>query len=145
MATNHIDHADSLIGAHSLQELTDKREVMIVENDINTSAADRRKYCRLLCSDLITVHWGSGRGFARRETAVLEDYSAVGASLFIAVKIDTGAAITIRTPEESFGALVRRCEWRDNGYLLGIEFDRPRPEGDPFTPDHLVDPEELGI
>src|ERR1700683_1712469 len=99
MATNHIDQADAFIGAHSLQELTDKREVMIVENDIYTSTADpgdRRKCCRLLCSDLITVHWGSGRGFARRETAVLEDYSAVGASLFIAVKIDPGAAITLR-------------------------------------------------
>ena len=85
------------------RNLTDKREVMIVETDIYTSNADRRKYGRLLCSDLITVHWGSGRGFARRETAVLEDYSAVGASLFIAVKIDSGAAITLRTPEESFG------------------------------------------
>jgi PilZ domain-containing protein len=106
---------------------------------------NRRKCYRVLCSDLITVRWGSGRGFARSETAVLEDYSAAGASLFIPVRIEPGTAITLRSVEESFRAMVRRCEWRDNGYLLGIEFDEPRPEGDSFTPEHRLDPEELGI
>ncbi len=107
--------------------------------------AYRRKSHRLLCSDLISVHWNNGRGFALQEEAVIEDYSSTDASLFMAVKIEPGVAIKIRTDWESFGALVQRCAWRDNGYLLGIEFDEPRPESASFTPDHLVDPEELGI
>jgi hypothetical protein len=118
------------------------------EKNVCTAVADmenRREYRRLLCSDLITVHWGSGRGSVFREAAVLEDYSATGASLYIVSKIEPGVAITIRTALESFGALVLRCVWREDGYLLGVEFDEPRVEGVAFMPDHLLDPEELGI
>jgi|ERR1035438_2010892 hypothetical protein len=116
----------------------------------NTYAAhrdpeNRRKSHRLLCSDLITVHWGSGRGFGRKEAAVLEDYSPTGASLYIDVKIEPGTAVTIRTDWESFGAQVHRCVWRDNGYLLGVEFDQPRMEETCFVPDHLVDPNDIGL
>lgn len=107
---------------------------------------NRRLSRRLLCSDLITVCWDLGRGgYGFRETAVLEDYSPTGASLYMTVQVQPGAAITIRTGQESFGAQVRRCEWRDNGYLLGVEFDEPRDEESLFTPDHLVDPEALGL
>jgi hypothetical protein len=105
---------------------------------------NRRGTHRLLCADLITVHWGTGRGTARREAAVIEDYSPTGASLFIEVKIDPGIEVTIVTPQESLGAVVRRCERREQGYLLGVEFDKPRNEEGAFIPDHLLDPRELG-
>jgi hypothetical protein len=132
----------------SFPEAADKRKVM--KNAHNTLPAapgpeNRRKSHRLLCSDLITVHWGSGRGYGLQEAAVLEDYSPTGASLSMGVEIEPGVAVTIRTTWESFGALVLRCEWRDNGYLLGIEFDKPRHEKSPFRPDHLVDPKDLGL
>jgi hypothetical protein len=104
---------------------------------------ERRRAHRLLCADLITVHWGTGRGTARREAAVIEDYSPTGASLSIEAKIDAGAAVTIITAGESFRASVRRCDRREHGYLLGIEFDKPRGEQDAFIPDHLLDPCEL--
>jgi hypothetical protein len=104
-----------------------------------------RGYRRLLCSDLITVQWRNERGNLREEAAVLEDYSATGAGMYIATRIEPGVAITICTDWESFVGWVRRCVWRDNGYLLGIEFDEPRPEEALFTPDHMLDPEDLGL
>jgi hypothetical protein len=110
----------------------------------NVDSEDRRSNRRLLCSDLITLHWKTERGASRQEIAVLEDYSAHGAGLYISVKIESGMDITVRTAWESFGARVRRCIWRDDGYLLGIEFNEPRPD-EAFEPDHLVDPAELGI
>jgi len=106
---------------------------------------DRRVAHRLLCSGLITLHWGNGRGIGRQEAAVIEDYSPIGASISIEVRIDPGTAVVLRTEQESFGAVVKRCEWRDKGYLLGIEFDHPRLSEDSFVPDHLLDPNELGI
>jgi hypothetical protein len=106
---------------------------------------DRRCNRRLLCSDLITLHWKTDRGMPRQEIAVLEDYSVNGAGLHISMQIEPGVEILIRTAWESFGARVRRCIWRDDGYLLGVEFNEPRPEDSPFEPDHLVDPQEIGI
>jgi hypothetical protein len=106
---------------------------------------DRRSHRRLLCSDLITLHWKTDRGMPRQEIAVLEDYSANGAGLYIQSKIELGTEITVRTAWDLFGARVRRCIWRDDGYLLGVEFDKPRPEPSGFEPDHLLDPDDLRI
>lgn len=105
---------------------------------------NRRGTHRLLCADLITVHWGTGRGTSRREAAVIEDYSPTGASLFIEVKIEPGIDVTLVTPQETLGAVVRRCERREQGYLLGLEFDKPRNKEGAFIPDHLLDLRELG-
>ena len=114
-------------------------------NTTGTKPGEGRKYRRLLCSDLITLHWSTGRGFACQEVAVLEDYSASGAGLYMTTKIEPGEPVTIRTPWEAFGGLVKRCHWRDDAWLLGIEFDQPRSEEALFTPDHLLDPDELGF
>ena len=122
-------------------KLADKQGVMIS----SSATTEGRKYRRLLCSDLITVHWASGRGFAREEVAVLEDYSANGAGLYITTRIEPGEAVTIRTAGEAFGGQVKRCTWRDDAWLLGIEFDETRSGEALFQPDHLVDPEELGF
>lgn len=85
------------------------------------------------------------RGFPREEVAVLEDYSRVGAGLFLPFRIDQGVAITVHTEWESFGATVRHCAWRDNGYLLGVEFHEPRPDGEVYMPDHLLDLGDLEV
>jgi hypothetical protein len=132
----------------------DKQDVMPADYDSKSDhllnsdgpdTMDRRYQRRLLCSDLITVRWSTGRGFAQQEVAVLEDYSETGAGLFLIRKIDAGVPILLQTQWESFGAWVRHCEWRENGYLLGVEFDNPRPEDTAFVPDHLVDLTELGL
>ena len=121
---------------------------MIKFNDFHRPQADpdiRRSHRRLLCSDLITLHWKTDRGVPLQEVAVLEDYSANGAGLYVTSKIEPGAEITIRTAWESFGASVRRCIWRDDSYWLGVEFHVPRPEGGTFEPDHLLIPHDLGL
>lgn len=121
---------------------------MTHKQDVPTAPApvrDRRVAHRLLCSGLISVHWGNGRGIGRQEAAVIEDYSPTGASISIEVRIEPGTAIVLRTDQESFGAVVKRCEWRDKGFLWGIEFDHPRLDEDSFIPEHILDPTEIGI
>ena len=122
---------------------------MMNETDPELALAEepenRRLAHRLLCADLIAVHWGTGRGTARREFAVLEDYSTAGASLSIEVRIEPGVGVTLGAAGESLRAVVRRCERREHGYLLGVEFDEPRSEQDSYIPDHLLDPRELGL
>ncbi|HVY93317.1 MAG TPA: hypothetical protein VHA14_11230 [Bryobacteraceae bacterium] len=100
---------------------------------------------RLLCADLVEVEWLTDRGQSCRESAVLEDYSRAGGALSIAVGIAPGTAITIHAGQESFGACIRYCLWRDNGYVAGVEFDHPWRGGTSFTPAHLFDPKLLGI
>ena len=112
---------------------------------LSHDAENRRRSHRLLCADLITVHWATGRGTARREFAVLEDYSAAGASLSIEARIEPATAVTIGVAGDSFRAVVRRCESREHGYLVGVEFDEPDRTQHAFIPDHLVDPRELGL
>jgi hypothetical protein len=118
------------------------------DNDLNNDRPDssnRRDRRRLLCSDLVTVRWSSGRGFAHVEVAVLEDYASTGAGIFLTRKIDPGVSITVRTERESFGAWVKHCVWRENGYILGVEFDEPRPDNGPFVPSHLLDLSTLDL
>lgn len=106
-------------------------------------AQNRRDARRLLCSDLINLRWDSGRGFGRKGVAVIEDYSVTGASLVLGTPIDPGVSVRLCTSSESFGAVVRHCSARENEYLLGIEFDKPRSESVPFVPDYLLDLSEL--
>lgn len=106
---------------------------------------DNRTHRRLLCSDLVTVCWTGVRGFPREEVAVLEDYSSIGAGLFLTVKIDPGVPVRLRTEWESFSGMVKHCAWRENGYLLGIEFDQPRSDSEAYTPDHLLDLADLSL
>ena len=106
---------------------------------------EQRTDRRLLCSDLVTVRWTGVRGFAREEVAVLEDYSKIGAGLFMPVKIDPGMSITLRTEWESIAATVRHCSWRENGYVLGVEFDRPRAGDEVYMPEHLLDLSDLEL
>src|SRR5580704_13883136 len=102
-------------------------------------AQSRRGARRLLCADLINLSWDSGRGFARKSVALIEDYSVTGASLVLGTPIDPGISVRLSSPAESFGAVVRYCAARENEYLIGIEFDNPRSESVPFVPDNLLD------
>lgn len=107
--------------------------------------AEQRTDRRLLCSDLVTVRWIGAREFQREEVAVLEDYSKIGAGLFMPVRIDPGTTISVRTGWESIAAIVRHCSWRDDGYLLGIEFEQARDGEEVYVPEHLLDPADLEI
>ncbi|HXJ38524.1 MAG TPA: PilZ domain-containing protein [Bryobacteraceae bacterium] len=99
---------------------------------------NRRVSTRHLCSDLISVRWSSGRGFSREAIAVMEDFSVTGAGLFMENKIGVGEAVRLRNEQVSLAAWVRRCEWRDNGYLIAVEFDEPLPDNCFFVPKHVL-------
>jgi hypothetical protein len=112
---------------------------------VESDEQQQRRGQRLLCSDLVKICWSAGRGYAREEMAVLEDYSRVGAGLFLTSRIEPGVSIRLRTDWEAFGATVRHCAWRENGYSLGIEFDEPRPDDGIYVPDHLLDLADLDL
>lgn len=106
---------------------------------------NQRSHRRLLCSDLVSVCWIGARGFPREEIAVLEDYSRIGAGLFLTVRIDPGVSINLRTEWETFGATVVHCSWRENGYLLGVAFNQPRTDTEIYVPEHLLDLADLEL
>jgi len=121
--------------------LADKDDEMSAVEDFENE--EHRTDRRLLCSDLVTVRWTGARGFTREEVAVLEDFSRIGAGLFMAAKINPGMPIRIRTEWESIPATVRHCSWRENGYVLGVEFDQPRDGDKLYVPEHLLDLADL--
>ena len=114
-----------------------------MEGNRNNSSDCRRETPRLLCSDLLTIRWDSGRGFAREGVAVLEDFSAAGASLAFESRITPGCAIRLSAPSASVPGIVQHCTWTDGRYIIGVKFNEISPAGAAFTPDHVLDPAAL--
>jgi len=87
--------------------------------------ADRRKRRRSLCSELVEVSFvdQSGREFA--VTGLLEDVAQGGACINSSVPVSIGRPVHLRTRdgEWEIDAVVRHCEMKEEGYLLGIQFD----------------------
>ena len=83
---------------------------------------NRRDETRYLCSQLVTLHWTDELRVERKETAVLENISASGASVQSEVRINWGTRIRLLAAKQQFRGPVRYCYWRDSGYFVGIEF-----------------------
>ena len=104
----------------------------------------RRDETRYLCSHLVTVRWVDELRAERKETCVLENISASGASVQSEVKCTWGTRVRIQAGNQEFRGRVRYCYWRDAGYFLGIEFDPDSQwSRSKFEPEHLLDPGEV--
>src|SRR2546426_5952482 len=104
----------------------------------------RRNETRFLCSHLVTLRWSDAVGAERKETGILENISASGASVQGEVKVNWGTHIRLLAATHQFRGTVRYCYWRDSGYFLGIEFDPDSQwSRSEFEPEHLIDPGEL--
>ena len=104
----------------------------------------RRSEIRYLCSHLVTLRWTDESRVERKETAVLENISASGASVQSEVRINWGTRMHLLAGEQQFRGTVRYCYWRDAGYFVGIEFDPDSQwSRSKFEPEHLLEPGEL--
>lgn len=103
---------------------------------------ERRTEPRLLCSDLLRLSWRLPSGSRRKETAVIEDFSSGGASVFLSAPIEPPAEVTLLSGDHVYHGVARHCERRPNGYVVGVEFE-PGSCVAGFAPQHLLDPARL--
>ena len=104
---------------------------------------ERRRTKRLLCSDLVQVHWREPDGESFREIAILENLSLSGVGLFTGVPISTGVEVSIAGNDVELTGRVKQCKFRENGYVVGLELDDrskwAQQPGTEFMPQHLLD------
>lgn len=89
-----------------------------------------------MCSDLIRMRWVDCQGARREEIAVLEGYSASGASMLMGLPVKEGTPVVLCGREEEFKAVVRHCGPAPNGYLVGVCFSEQSRR---YVPEHLLD------
>lgn len=106
---------------------------------------ERRVEPRLLCADLISVHWKDKNGRVRKATANLEDISLSGMCLQMDTPVPRETLMRIIADANNrFEARVRYCVYRDIGYFLGVEFEPGfRWSQRRYRPKHLLDPRDL--
>lgn len=104
---------------------------------------EKRGMKRLLCSDLVRLSWTEPSGCPRHEVAVLENLSLAGVALFSGVPVPEDSSIEIASDGARLNGFVRRCGFRENGYLLGVELDADsrwaQQPNSGFLPEHLLD------
>ncbi len=105
---------------------------------------DRRVEPRMLCADLVEVHWRDKGNRARRCVANLEDISLSGACLQVDGPLPLQTSIRISLPKGELMGRVRYCVYREIGYFIGVEFEPgSRWSQRAFRPQHLLDPRRL--
>jgi hypothetical protein len=101
---------------------------------------DRRTEGRMLCADMIHVHWTPPEGRRRSTTALLEDISPSGACLQLEFDIPVGSRVCWETPKQKFDGRVRYCVYREIGYFVGVEFSHDTKWSEAsYQPGHLLD------
>lgn len=109
---------------------------------------ERRSEIRLLCADLVEVHWKDASGKSHRTSALLEDISVSGACLQMEAPMPVGARVCWSGPaargkarrSKEFVGVVRYCEYQEIGYYLGVEFESTSKwSRRKYRPRHLLD------
>lgn len=104
---------------------------------------DRRTEARMLCADVVHVHWREGT-HGRSATALLEDISPSGACLQLESAVPLGVSITWETDGHEFTGKARYCVYREIGYFVGVEFEPGvKWSQSAFEPRHLLDLKKL--
>src|SRR5216683_2502381 len=111
---------------------------------INKHMPERRLESRLLCADMVEVHWKDRSGWKRQSTAMLEDISPSGACLQFEVPVPLNTTLRIRYAKGRLEGHVRYCSYRDMSYWVGLEFaPEARWSEQSFRPKHLLDMQKL--
>lgn len=105
---------------------------------------DRRLETRMLCADLIDVHWRDPSGRTRTALANLEDISLSGACLQLDHPVPRETLLRMAHPKSELEGRVRYCVFRETGYFVGVQFEPGcRWSRRRFRPKHLLDPRRL--
>jgi hypothetical protein len=105
---------------------------------------DHRREGRMMCADMVEVHWEDERKQPQRALALLEDISPSGACLQLENALPLGTEVHWDFPKQSFAGHVRYCDYREIGFFVGVEFsDACRWSKKAFKPLHLLDLERL--
>ena len=105
---------------------------------------DRRVETRMLCADLVDLHWKDQSGKTRRLIANLEDISLSGACIQLDRPIPLGTKVRLMYPKGELSGSIRYCVFREIGYFLGVEFEPDcRWSLRQYKPQHMLDPRRL--
>ena len=105
---------------------------------------DRRVETRMLCADLVDLHYKDQSGKTRRLVANLEDISLSGACIQLDRPIPLGTKVRLMYPKGELSGSIRYCVFREIGYFLGVEFEPEcRWSMRQFKPLHMLDPRRL--
>jgi hypothetical protein len=101
---------------------------------------DRRTEPRLMCADMVQLHWIDDSGQPEHSEALLEDISHSGACLNMDAPLPLGTAVVIRYHQGKLEGLVCYCDFRDIGYYIGVHF-KPHTPWLPqeYRPKYLLD------
>jgi len=105
---------------------------------------DRRAEPRLLCADLVEIHWTEKSGRNRHCAANLQDISRSGLGLQVERPVPLLATVRIIHEGGELTGRVKSCVLREAAYSLGVEFE-PGFRWSPgsFRPRHLLNPRRL--
>ena len=76
---------------------------------------DRRIETRILCADLVDLHWKDPGKRTRRLVANLEDISQTGACLQVEKPIQLGTEVHMTYPTVALLGTIRYCVFRELG------------------------------
>ena len=109
----------------------------------NHYKCERRIAKRVLCSDLVQLLWTGADGGRHCEIVILENLSRAGVGLFTGVPVPAGTEVGIMANGVQLTGRVAQCQFRENGYILGLELDPgsqwAQEPGSHFMPEHLLD------
>ncbi len=101
---------------------------------------ERRAAARMMCSELVQVHFRDEGGRWRRLLGNLEDISLSGVCLQVDDPLPLDTPLRIRHPKGEFTGTVRYCLFREIGYFLGVQFaEGCRWSPQKFKPRHMLD------
>ena len=105
---------------------------------------EKRTQIRMLCAELVEIHYRDRTNRTRRLIANLEDISLSGACVQLDLPLPHNTEVRILHPKGELKGVVRYCVYREIGYFLGVEFQEgSRWSLRQFRPAHLLDPRRL--
>ncbi len=105
---------------------------------------ERRSQPRMLCADLVRVHFRDRLGRERTKVANLEDISMNGACLQLDDPLPKETPLRIAHPKGEFRGRVRYCIYREIGYFVGVEFEPGcKWNRRQYRPEHMLDLRQL--
>jgi len=101
---------------------------------------ERRTDFRMMCADMLEVSWTDRKGNTQSAAALLEDISQTGACLQLEMPVAVGSRIRWACPKQELAGRVRYCDYRETGYLVGVEFDATSKWSPSlYEPPHMLD------